>query len=104
MYAVLLALALVSIVVSAVLVLLRKFYAFRTPDQERRISVLAATTSFLGMFASVLAGILHYLTDHNESTANPMKPAMFFAEHPAILVLGTLAIILSILHAALRSR
>jgi hypothetical protein len=99
MYAVLLGFALVSIVASAILVLLRRLSVFRDPVRKKWLSIFGGITSFLGMFASVLAAIRHFVGDHNEFSANPMKPAMFFAEHPAILVLSTLAIILSILHA-----
>lgn len=99
MYAFLLGFALVSVVASAVLVLLLKLPRFRGSDRKRWLSIFGGITSFLGMVASVLAGILHFIGEHNQSSANPMKPAMFFAEHPAVLVLSALAIILSILHA-----
>jgi hypothetical protein len=86
MYAVLLGLALVCVVASAVLILLRK------------LRLTGKITSLLAIFASALAGVLHFFLEHNQSSANPMKPSMFFAEHRAILVLSTLGIILSILH------
>ncbi|MCI0415269.1 hypothetical protein L0222_21055 [bacterium] len=71
-YSVLLGMALVATIASGLSFLLSK----------RRIGLI---TGILGLFLCALAGVLHFMVDHNQSQN-------FFDEHPAILVIGILAI------------